>query len=128
MKIKLNGNIASFISELNFDDLKAATKKSELYITDERGNRVYGVSTGLVGNINKVGVVFTHATSEGKAAFNIVLNDEILSLPAEKQKEYFLDDFSSAITLYRNYEPSIMNAIDVFKSDRAELSNDIEVG
>lgn len=69
MKIKVNGNVVTVISEIPFDILEAVGKTT---VKDEAGKTLYACATGPISSISEVGVVFNFKTIENRAALNIV--------------------------------------------------------
>ena len=69
MKIKINGNVITVISELPFDILETVGKTT---VKDENGKILYACATGPRSSISEVGTVFNFKTNEGKAALNLV--------------------------------------------------------
>ena len=69
MKIKVNGNVITVISELPFDILETVGKTT---VKDENGKILYACATGALSSISEVGTVFNFKTNEGKAALNLV--------------------------------------------------------
>ena len=69
MKIKVNGNVVTVISELPFDTLEAVGKTT---VKDENGKILYACAIGPISSLSEVGTVFSFKTNEGKAALNLV--------------------------------------------------------
>ena len=69
MKIKVNGNVITVISELPFDILETVGKTP---VKDENGKILYACAIGPRSSISEVGTVFNFKTNEGKAALNLV--------------------------------------------------------
>ena len=69
MKIKVNGNVVTVISELPFDILKTVGKTT---VKDENGKILYACAIGPISSLSEIGAVFNFKTNEGKAALNLV--------------------------------------------------------
>ena len=69
MRIKVNGNVVTVISELPFDILETVGKTT---VKDENGKTLYACAIGALSSLSEVGVVFNFKTNEGKAALNMV--------------------------------------------------------
>ena len=69
MKIKVNGNVVTIISELPFDILETVGKTT---VKDENGKILYACAIGPLSSISEIGAVFNFKTNEGKAALNLV--------------------------------------------------------
>lgn len=125
MKIKINGNVASLISNIKFDDLAKATAVSPMFIKNDTGKKVYGIETGTIGTINDAGVCFSYANAEGFAALNICFCPDYTQ---DEIKEEILDSLAPAIDKYNFFEDAISSAIEDRASARAELAANIEIG
>lgn len=118
MKVKVNGNVMSVISDINFYELKKLTATESVVVKDADGNIVYGVKTGLEANINDISAIFTHPTSEGKAAFNIAI-----PLDLEDTEEFIIKNYGRRLANLQANEEKIAaemvarkNAIEAMKS------------
>lgn len=123
MKIKVNGDIVTIVSDINYEALKNATKKNPLMIKEE-GKTVYGVEVAQVASINNVGVSFTFA-SEGKAALNIAM-PETLMMPQAEAKEFVLDALTDTLHALSIYTDCINTALAEINDIRTEIGNNIE--
>ena len=120
MKIKVNGNIITVISELDFDILKDVGKT---IIKNDNDKILYGCAVGELSSISEFGAVFNFKTREGKAALNIIsdcLDQELLS------KE-FIKSHQVALENLMKYEGAISETMRFKYNTRNDLLGMIEV-
>ena len=104
MKIKINGNVVSVISELPFDVLETVGKTT---VKDENGKILYACATGPRSSISEVGTVFNFKTNEGKAALNLVSDCFDQTALAEE----FVKTHQSALENLMNFENTLVAAV-----------------
>lgn len=119
MKVKVLGDVMSIVSDINFDQLKKATNSKALKFLDKDGAEVYAVGTGIKGDISTVGVVFTYANTEGKAALNI-------SIPAGTSKEAIARSYGDELATLKSYEADVVTALTEISAKLAEVEELIE--
>lgn len=118
MKVRLNGNVATIVADINFEDLEKYTKKEPIAVRDEKGNIVFAVQAGSVASITRVGATFTHKTADGKAAMNLMYTEPVT-------KGEILDRYEAGLALLRATEESINSALEALKTTRADLAETI---
>ena len=114
MKIKVNGNVITVISELPFDILKTVGKTT---VKDENGKILYACAIGPRASISEVGTVFNFKTNEGKAALNLV-SDCFDQAALAKD---FVKTYQSALENLMKFE----NALVEVMRDRYNARNDL---
>lgn len=116
MVVKLTGDVLTITAAVSFEKLQEATKKEAVYLYDEDGNKVYGVTADSkeVANLSKAGCNFTFADAEGNASMNICVG-------TGRDKEWIADTFGSELTRLQAAEAKIAEAVDVVLTDRANL-------
>ena len=117
MKIKINGNVITVISELPFDILETVGKTA---VKDENGKILYACATGPRSSISEVGTVFNFKTNEGKAALNLVSDCFDQAALAED----FVKTHQSALENLMKFE----NALIETTRDRYNARNDLRGG
>lgn len=120
MNIKLNGEIVTIKSNIPFESLKKVGK----VLIHEDKKPVYGVTVGTVGAISNVGATFTYASADGMACMNIACINGEGDIPT---KEDVVDTIGSELAVLKNYEETIVNILEDMMSDRAALSELIEM-
>ena len=120
MKIKVNGNVITVISELPFDILETVGKTT---VKDENGKILYACATGSHSSISEVGTVFNFKTNEGKAALNLVsdcFNQATLA-------EDFVKTHQDALENLMRFENDIAETMRTRYNARNDLLGMIEV-
>ena len=120
MKIKVNGNVVSVISELPFDVLKTVGKTT---IKDENGKILYACAIGPISSISEVGAVFNFKTNEGKAALNLISDCFDQAALAEE----FVKTHQSALENLMRFENALVAAVRDRYNARNALVGMIEV-
>ena len=120
MKIKVNGNVVTVISELPFDILEAVGKT---LVKDETGKTVYACAVGPISNISEVGAVFNFKTNEGKAALNIVSDCFDQTALAEE----FVKTHQGALESLMRFENALIETMRARYNARNDLLGMIEV-
>ena len=120
MRIKVNGNVVSVISELPFDTLKAVGKTP---VKDENGKILYACAVGPISSISEVGTVFNFKTNEGKAALNLVSDCFDQATLAED----FVKTHQSALENLMKFENDIVETMRTRYNARNDLLEMIEV-
>ena len=119
MKIKINGNIITIVSELDFDTLKDVGKT----LVRNNDKILYGCAVGEISSISEYGAVFNFKTREGKAALNIIsdcLDQELLSTE-------FIKSHQTALENLMKYEGAIAEIIQFKYNTRNDLLGMIEI-
>ena len=120
MKIKINGNTITVVSELNFDILKDIGKT---IVKNDNDKILYGCAVGELSSISEFGAVFNFKTHEGKAALNIIsdcLDQDLLS------KE-FIKSHQIALENLMKYENAIAEIMQFKYNTRNDLLGMIEI-
>ena len=104
MKIKINGNVVSVISELPFDVLETVGKTT---VKDENGKILYACAIGPISSISEVGAVFNFKTNEGKAALNLISDCFDQAALAEE----FVKTHQSALENLMRFENALVAAV-----------------
>lgn len=125
MNIKLNGNVVSIISDINYAALKKCTLNEPIFIKDKDGKKIYGVGVGALGQITNVGVTFTYANADGNAALNVCIPTE---MSADEAKEYVLDNLNTELATLKMFEGPINVSMEALQNARAELAESITIG
>ena len=120
MKIKVNGNVVSVISELPFDVLETVGK---IIVKDENGKILYACAIGPISSLSEVGVVFNFKTNEGKAALNLISDCFDQAALAEE----FVKTHQSALENLMNFENTLVAAVRDRYNARNALVGMIEV-
>lgn len=120
MKIKVNGNVVTIISELPFDILKTVGKTT---IKDENGKILYACATGALSSLGEVGAVFNFKTNEGKAALNLVSDCFDQTALAED----FVKTYQRSLENLMRFENDIAEVISAHYNTHNELLGMIEV-
>ena len=120
MKIKINGNVITVISELPFDILETVGKTA---VKDENGKILYACATGSHSSISEIGAVFNFKTNEGKAALNLVSDCFDQAALAED----FVKTYQSALENLMKFENDLVETMRDRYNDRIELLGMIEV-
>ena len=120
MKIKINGNVITVISELPFDILETVGKTA---VKDENGKILYACATGSHSSISEIGAVFNFKTNEGKAALNLVSDCFDQAALAED----FVKTHQGALENLMKFENALVETIRARYNDRIELLGMIEV-
>ena len=120
MKIKVNGNVITVISELPFDILETVGKTT---VKDENGKILYACATGPRSSISEIGAVFNFKTNEGKAALNLVSDCFDQAALAED----FVKTHQNALENLMRFENDIVEVIRARYNDRNTLLGMIEV-
>ena len=120
MKIKVNGNVVTIISELPFDILETVGKTT---VKDENGKILYACATGPRSSISEVGSVFNFKTNEGKAALNLVSD----CFDQATLTEDFVKTYQNALENLMKFENDIAEVIRAHYNAHNELLNMIEV-
>lgn len=120
MKIKINGNVVTIISELPFDILKTVGKTT---VEDGNGKILYACAIGPRSSISEVGAVFDFKTNEGKAALNLVSDCfDQAALAEDFVKTYqrslenlmrFENDIAEVIRAHYNIHNKLLGMIEV---------------
>ena len=121
MKIKVNGNVITIISELPFDTLEAVGKTT---VKDENGKILYACAIGPHSCISEVGAVFNFKTNEGKAALNVV-SDCFGQATLIKD---FVKTYQRSLENLMRFENDIAEVIKAHYNARNDLLGMIEVG
>ena len=109
MKVSVNGNQISIVSEVTKNDLKLVEKHipAALALKDEEGNVVYRVafSDKKPGSINGVMLAYDSETrgEEPKAA--LYIQDD--KIPATNAAEYVADKWGKALSMAQEIEAAI---------------------
>ena len=120
MKIKVDGNVVTVISELPFDVLATVGKTT---VKDENGKILYACATGPRSSISEVGAVFNFKTNEGKAALNLVSDCFDQAALAED----FVKTHQGALENLMKFENALVETIRARYNDRIELLRMLEV-
>lgn len=120
MKIKVNGNVVTIISELPFDILKTVGKTT---VKDENGKILYACAIGPLSSISEIGAVFNFKTNEGKAALNLVSDCFDQATLAED----FVKTHQRALENLMKFENDIAEVISAHYNTHNELLRMIEV-
>lgn len=120
MKIKVNGNVVSVISELPFDVLETVGKTT---VKDENGKILYACAVGSISSLSEVGAVFNFKTNEGKAALNLISDCFDQAALAEE----FVKTHQSALENLMNFENTLAAAVRDRYNTRNTLVGMIEV-
>ena len=120
MKIKVNGNVVTIISELPFDILKTVGKTT---VKDENGKTLYACAIGPLSSISEVGAVFSFKTNEGKAALNLVSDCFDQTTLAED----FVKTHQKSLENLMKFENDIAEVIRAHYNARNDLLGMIEV-
>ena len=120
MKIKVNGNVVTVISELPFDILETVGKTT---VKDENGKVLYACAIGPISSISEIGTVFNFKTNEGKAALNLVsdcFDQTVLT-------EDFVKTHQNALENLMKFENALVEVMRARYNARNDLMNMIEV-
>ena len=120
MRIKVNGNVISVISELPFDVLETIGKTT---VKDENGKILYACAIGPISSLSEVGAVFNFKTNEGKAALNLV-SDCFDQATLTKD---FVKTYQSALENLMKFENALVAAVGDRYNARNALVSMIEV-
>ena len=120
MKIKVNGNVITVISELPFDILETVGKTA---VKDENGKILYACATGSHSSISEIGAVFNFKTNEGKAALNLVSDCFDQAALAED----FVKTHQGALENLMKFENTLVETIRARYNDRIDLLGRIEI-
>ena len=120
MKIKVNGNVVTIISELPFDTLEAVGKTT---MKDENGKILYACAIGHLSSLSEVGAVFNFKTNEGKAALNLVSDCFDQATLAED----FVKSHQKALENLMRFENDIAKVIRAHYNARNDLLGMIEI-
>ena len=120
MKIKVNGNVVSVISELPFDVLETVGKTT---VKDENEKIRYACAIGPISSLSEVGAVFNFKTNEGKAALNLISDCFDQAALAEE----FVKTHQSALENLMNFENTLVAAVRDRYNARNALVGMIEV-
>ena len=120
MKIKVNGNVISVISELPFDVLETVGKTT---VKDENGKILYACAIRPISSLSEVGAVFNFKTNEGKAALNLISDCFDQAALAEE----FVKTHQSALENLMNFENTLVAAVRDRYNARNALVGMIEV-
>ena len=120
MKIKVNGNVVSVISELPFDVLETVGKTT---VKDENGKILYACAIGPISSLSEVGAVFSFKTNEGKAALNLVSDCFDQAALAEE----FVKTHQGALENLMKFENALVTAVRDRYNARNALVGMIEV-
>ena len=120
MRIKVNGNVVSVISELPFDVLEAVGKTT---VKDENGKILYACAIGALSSLSEVGAVFNFKTNEGKAALNLISDCFDQAALAEE----FVKTHQSALENLMKFENALVAAVRDRYNARNTLVGMIEV-
>lgn len=120
MKIKVNGNVVTVISELPFDVLETVGKTT---VKDENGKILYACAIGALSSLSEVGAVFNFKTNEGKAALNLVSDCFDQATLAEE----FVKTHQSALENLMKFENALAEVMRARYNARNDLLGMIEV-
>lgn len=120
MKIKVNGNVITVISELPFDILETVGKTT---VKDENGKILYACAIGTLSSLSEVGAVFNFKTNEGKAALNLVSDCFDQAALAED----FVKTHQGALENLMKFENALVETIRAQYNDRIDLLERIEI-
>lgn len=120
MRIKVNGNVVSVISELPFDVLETVGKTT---VKDENGKILYACAIGPLSSLSEVGAVFNFKTNEGKAALNLVSDCFDQAALAEE----FVKTHQSALENLMKFENALVTEVRDRYNARSALVGMIEV-
>ena len=120
MKIKINGNVVTIISELPFDILKTVGKTT---VKDENGKILYACAIGPRSSISEVGTVFDFKTNEGKAALNLISDCFDQTALAED----FVKTYQKSLENLMRFENDIAEVIRAHYNTHNDLLDMIEV-
>ena len=120
MKIKVNGNVITVISELPFDILETVGKTT---VKDENGKILYACATGQLSSLSEVGAVFNFKTNEGKAALNLVSD----CFDQATLTEDFVKTYQNALENLMKFENALVAAVRDRYNARSALVGMIEV-
>lgn len=121
MNVKINGDIITVVSNLNYEALK---KCAPVYLKNEEGKNVYGVNVNSIGTVTAVGASFTYANAEGKAALNLA----IPPMSTDKAKDYVLDSIGAELASLKENEPKLVEEINARLAAREALAETIAIG
>lgn len=119
MKIKVNGNVVTIISELPFDVLEAVGKTT---IKNEQGKTIYACATGPISSFSDLGAVFNFK-SGGKAALNLISD----CFDQETLAKDFVKTHQNALENLMRFEEAIGEAMRSRYNARNDLLGMIEV-
>ena len=120
MKIKVNGNVITLISELPFDILETVGKTT---VKDENGKILYACAIGPLSSISEIGAVFSFKTNEGKAALNLV-SDCFDQAALTKD---FVKTYQNALENLMKFENALVEVMSARYNARNNLLGMIEV-
>ena len=120
MRIKVNGNVVSVISELPFDVLETVGKTT---VKDENAKILYACAIGPISSLSEVGAVFNFKTNEGKAALNLISD----CFDQAALTEEFVKTHQSALENLMNFENTLVAAVRDRYNARNALVGMIEV-
>ena len=120
MKIKVNGNVVTVISELPFDTLEAVGKTT---VKDENGKILYACAIGHLSSLSEVGAVFNFKTNEGKAALNLVSD----CFDQATLTEDFVKTYQNALENLMKFENALVEVMSARYNARNNLLGMIEV-
>lgn len=120
MKIKVNGNVITVVSDLPFDILETVGKT---LVKDANDKVLYAAAVGPVSSISNVGVVFNYATNEGKAAMNIIAD----CYDQAELAQDFVKTCQDALVNLTRYETPLADAMRARFNERSDLMGMIEV-
>ena len=120
MRIKVNGNVVSVISELPFDILETVGKTT---VKDENGKILYACAIGPISSLSEVGAVFNFKTNEGKAALNLVSD----CFDQATLTEDFVKTYQNALENLMKFENALVTTVRDRYNARNTLVNMIEV-
>lgn len=125
MKVKLNGNMVTLVSQIKFTDLE---KVGELEVVDTKTNETIFVCKADPCNqgINDFSAVFGYANAEGFACMNIGL-PTCPDSPIDVQKECIADGLGSAIAMFDQFETHLIEDINKTLESRKTLMDSIEL-
>lgn len=119
MKIKVNGNVITVISELPFDILETVGKTT---VKDENGKILYACAIGQLSSLSEVGAVFNFKTNEGKAALNLVSD----CFDQDTLTKDFVKTYQNALENLMKFENDIAEVISARYNARNTLLGMIE--
>lgn len=116
MVVRLNGDVLTITTKINFSKLQEATKKEAVFLYDEEGNKAYGITADdkAGAELSKAGCNFTFADAEGNASMNI-------GVGTGRDKEWIADTFGVELTRLQSAEDKLVEAVDVVLAERASL-------
>lgn len=125
MKVKLNGNMVTLVSQIKFADLE---KVGELEVVDARTKETIFVCKADPCNqgINDFSAVFGFGNNEGLACMNIGL-PTCPDAPIDVQKECIADVLGNAITTFDQFEADLIEDINKTLEGRKTLMDSIEL-